>query len=133
MRQVPEKAKSEFERAYELAYGVNRPKTIPWKEIFALWLTSAQQGYIRAMFYTAVCYDLGHGTRKNLRLAFDWNLKAAKLKHPDAQYNIGFFYSKSEVVEKDYRKMLYWYSKAAKAGIIDAQRDLRYAINTGMV
>jgi TPR repeat protein len=132
MLQISKSAKSEFELAYDMAYGKAKSTSIAWKKLLALWLSSAQKGHPRAMFYVAVCYDLGHGTKKNLRLAFDWYMKAAKLKHPDSQYNIGFFYSIGEEVKRDHAKKVYWYKKAANAGIIDAQRDLGYAFFYGL-
>jgi hypothetical protein len=49
------------------------------------------------MFYVGTCYDHGYGVRKNLHLAYDWYLKAAKLGHRDSQYNVGFFYGKGEL------------------------------------
>ncbi len=104
MLKISKSAKAEFKLGYEMAYGKAKSPSIAWKKLLTLGLSSAQKGHPRAMFYVAVCYDLGRGTKKNLRLAFDWYMKAAKLKHPDSQYNIGFFYSRGEVVKKDHAK-----------------------------
>ena len=41
-------------------------------------------------------------------------------------YN-GFFYRTGELGFQDDKKKIFWYTKAAKAGLIDAQRDLGYS------
>lgn len=71
---------------------------------FKLWKRAAKHGHTRAMFYLGTCYDNGYGVRKNLRLAFDWYLQAAKLGHRDSQFNIVYFYARVNLFERIIQK-----------------------------
>ena len=95
--------------------------------IWMFWDRQTTNGLIRAQFYLATCYDHGHGTKKDLQLAFDWYLKAANAGHSDSQYNVGFFFGHNELGIENHKKKVYWYTKAAIAGLPDAQRDLGYS------
>jgi TPR repeat protein len=50
--------------------------------------------------------------------------KAAKLDHPNAQYNLAVMYQKGDGVEQDMQKALFWYEKAAEAHLAIAQYNL---------
>jgi TPR repeat protein len=50
--------------------------------------------------------------------------KAAKLDHPNAQYNLAVMYQKGDGVEQDMQKALFWYEKAAEANLAIAQYNL---------
>ncbi len=50
--------------------------------------------------------------------------KAAKLGHPNAQYNLAVMYQKGDGVEQDMQKALFWYEKAAEANLAIAQYNL---------
>lgn len=50
--------------------------------------------------------------------------RAAKLDHPNAQYNLAVMYQKGDGVEKDMQKALFWYEKAAEANLAIAQYNL---------
>jgi TPR repeat protein len=41
----------------------------------------------------------------------------------ESQYNIGFFYKEGEVVKKDYKKAVHWFTFSASKGDTEAQRD----------
>src|SRR5687768_3012344 len=79
-----------FRLGYKLAFDT-KSRMKKWDDIFSLWYCAATNGHLRAQFYLATCYDKGHGTKKDLQLAFGWYLKAAKAGHRDSQYNVGFF------------------------------------------
>jgi len=80
-----------FQLGYKLAFETKSKKK-KWNDIFLLLYNAATNGHTRAQFYLATCYDHGRGTKKDLQLAFDWYLKAAKAGHRDAQFNVGFFF-----------------------------------------
>jgi TPR repeat protein len=61
-----------------------KEKRKKWDDIFPLWYSAATSGHVRAQFYLATCYDDGFGTKKHLRLAFEWYLKAARAGHSDS-------------------------------------------------
>lgn len=90
-----------------------------------MWLSSAQKGHPRAMFYTGVCYDFGQGTPKNLALAFDWYMKAAKLNDPKSLYNLGLCYKHGDGVNKSTRWATYYFQKALKFGHKKAKAQLK--------
>lgn len=50
--------------------------------------------------------------------------QAAKLDHPNAQYNLAVMYQKGDGVEKDMQKALFWYEKASDANLAIAQYNL---------
>lgn len=50
--------------------------------------------------------------------------QAAKLDHPNAQYNLAVMYQKGDGVEKDMQKALFWYEKASEANLPIAQYNL---------
>ncbi len=50
--------------------------------------------------------------------------KSAESGNADAQYQMGTLYRKGQGVTKDNEKAAYWYGKAAKQGLTNAQDDL---------
>lgn len=50
--------------------------------------------------------------------------EAAKLNHPNAQYNLAVMYHRGDGVEKDIQKALFWYEKASEANLAIAQYNL---------
>src|SRR5258706_7757 len=115
-----------FRLGYKLAFETEN-KRKRWRDIVALLYCAATNGHTRAQFYLATCYDNGLGTGKNLQLAFDWYLKAAKTGHRESQYNVGFFFGRDEIQIENHKTKIYWYKRAANAGHIGAQRDLGYS------
>lgn len=61
-------------------------------------------------------------------------IKAAKKGNADAQWMIGYLYSKGEDVEKDEKKAVYWWRKAAEQGHAQSQLNLgrAYAVGKGV-
>ena len=50
--------------------------------------------------------------------------QAAKLDHPNAQYNLAVMHQRGDGVELDLQKSLFWYEKAAAANLAIAQYNL---------
>jgi len=67
----------------------------------------------------------------NFPLAFDEFLAAAKLGHPDSQFNIGLMYENGIGVAKDEKKAVLWYDKAAEQGLSNAQFNLAVLYENG--
>lgn len=59
--------------------------------------------------------------------------RAAKLDHPNAQYNLAVMYQKGDGVKLDMEKALFWYEKAANAGLAIAQYNLGMLYFEGMI
>ena len=51
-----------------------------------------------------VCYDNGLGVEKDSQKAFNWYQEAAKNGKMEAQYNLGFFYDRGELVNQNFKK-----------------------------
>jgi len=77
-------------------------------------------------------WDEGH-----LKEAFDLFYKLANEGDPSSQNNLGYFFDEGIGVDKDIKKALYWYKKAAKQGnsssyiniskVYQAQQNIRRA------
>ncbi|MEO6135570.1 MAG: tetratricopeptide repeat protein, partial [Ginsengibacter sp.] len=63
----------------------------------------------------------GYGVDQDINEAYSWYLKAAKSGHMESQYNIGFFHKEGEIVKKNFRKAVHWFSLAASKGDTEAQ------------
>ena len=91
------------------------------------WYTkAAEQGYQDAnVFYTiGSCYENGKYVKENVKEAFDWYRKAAKLGHTGAQYKVGFFYESGIVVKRNLTEAFDWYRLAAELGSEEARARL---------
>lgn len=95
-----------------------------YKEAFAKFQTSANQGYKKAQYYLGRCYDKGHGITENDQQAVFWYEKAAAQNHPKAQYELGKCYKKGEGVTKDLDKAFQYFEKSAAQDNADAQFEL---------
>ena len=85
---------------------------------------AAEKGHRKAQYRLGRCYDKGHGTKENDKLAFEWYLKAAAQDYAKAQYEVGKCYKNGEGVEKDRRKAVEWFAKAARHDHAEAQLAL---------
>lgn len=54
--------------------------------------------------------------KPNYQKAFDWYSKAAEIGSADAEYELGSYYEKGIVVEKDLEKAIELYMKAISHG-----------------
>ena len=84
---------------------------------------AAEQGYQdENVFYTiGSCYENGKYVKENVKEAFDWYRKAAKLGHTGAQYKVGFFYESGIVVKRNLTEAFDWYRLAAELGSEEAR------------
>src|SRR5690349_5773152 len=65
-------------------------------------------------------FYLMEGAHQDLRLAFDWALRAAEMGHPDAQFTLATFYYSGKGVGASREKALQWFRKAAEQGHLRA-------------
>uniref|UniRef100_A0A3B4EVC6 DAP3 binding cell death enhancer 1 n=1 Tax=Pundamilia nyererei TaxID=303518 RepID=A0A3B4EVC6_9CICH len=66
--------------------GLENAKRENHQEAFTCFLAAAQQGYSKAQFNVAVCYEKGRGVRKNKEKALHYYRQAAASGHRQAQY-----------------------------------------------
>ena len=66
----------------------------------------------------------GNPVEQDFQEAFKWYLKAAKLNHPKAQYEVGLEYAVGNVVDEDNKEKVKWYRKAAEQNVPQAQFSL---------
>lgn len=104
------------------------------KRSFELYLASAEEGLIEAMYKTAECCYYADGTGRDLPMAFYWYSKAAENGYIPAFLPLGDMYAFGEGTEKDIMKAAEMYRQAelggiteAKARLADLYRDSRYA------
>lgn len=82
--------------------------------------------------YLAVMYSSGYGgLRKDQFKAFKLLLFAANLGNRSAQYNLGKRYKNGVGTSQDTQAAIYWYSKAASAGDVDAAKMIGYIYENG--
>ena len=78
-----------------------------------------------ALYLLGMCYIKEWGCKKNLQRSFELFTQAAQMDHPKAKWKLGLYYEgKGNVVEKDYSKACNFYTEAAEAGVVEAQRLL---------
>lgn len=83
----------------------------------------AQRPYLRAeldlidaneFFQKGVQHTTGKGSILSYEKALENYLKAAKMGHANAQYNLGLFYEKGVGCQKSYKEADFWYDQASK-------------------
>lgn len=67
----------------------------------------------------------GIGVQQDYANAAEWFRKAAWQGLAEAQYNLGFCYSKGHGVPEDIDQAVEWWRKAAKNGNVEAQNALK--------
>lgn len=106
------------------------------------WFTkSAEEGYEKAKFQIGHMYEYGEGVKQSYIKAFDYYLETenyngyirnninryksiAEKGDGEFQYKLGLMYEKGIGVTKNSKSSVYWYEKAAKSGIRDANNRL---------
>ena len=73
------------------------------------------------------CYDESLSDKTNL----DNCLVEAEQGYAEAQYILGYMYSKGLGVTQDYKEAVKWYTKAAEQGHADAQHSLGFMRDNG--
>ncbi len=84
----------------------------------------AESGNIYAMNSVGLCFNYGHGVKKNLKEAVKWYQKAADAGNADAMLNLGCCYEKGEGVKKNLKEAMKLYEKAAEQGIARAMTNI---------
>lgn len=94
------------------------------KETVRLYKLAADKGYAAAQYNLGIMYDRGH-IEKNLHRAVAWYERAAEQRYPPALFALGRCYESGQGVnERDERKAVDLYKRAATTGLPDAQYRL---------
>jgi len=97
-----------------------------------LYKKEAERGNAEFQWRLGICYELGDGVEKDLKIALYWYRKAAETGTPEAQYNLGRQYEMgNSVLSKNYTEAVKWYRKAAEQDYAIAQSRLGYFYTTG--
>lgn len=100
-------------------------------EAFKYYLKGAEDGYIRAMYYTGLCYYFGTGIKENQEEAFRWFNDAANQGHISASYYKGKMLLDGEGCTMDQGEGIRLLQQAAENDISHAQFDLANCYLTG--
>lgn len=108
-----------------LALGVALYNKTLYEDALPYLRMEAEKGNSVAQFYIGVCYNLGRGVPKSPVTALGWYLKSAEQGVKEAQYNVGYLYSRNGPCSlRDDKEALAWFRKSADQGYADAQRRL---------
>ncbi|MZH02742.1 MAG: sel1 repeat family protein, partial [Nitrospinae bacterium] len=94
-----------------------------YKTAHELWLPLAEQGHVRAQFFSGFMHDMGFGVPEDDKKALKWYELAAKQGNSRAQLFTGYLYEFGRDVE-DYQKAVKWYQLAADQGYEQAKRRI---------
>lgn len=105
-----------FNLAYCMLYGLGTETDE--KGAFELLEKLAKSGHVRAFSELARCYELGLGTKKKPVKSFRNIQKGFKLKDPDCQNFMAYYYlgGRNNFVRKNYKKSFKYFSKSANQG-----------------
>ncbi|XP_024139033.1 death ligand signal enhancer isoform X1 [Oryzias melastigma] len=103
--------------------GLENTKTKNYREAFVCFKTAAQQGYSKAQFNTAVCYEKGRGVDKDIEKALHFYRQAAAKGHKQAQYRYAklLLTSRGHQSAEEMSTVINLLTEAAAAGITKAQ------------
>ena len=97
---------------------------------FEVWQEAAERGERYAMANIGESYINGwYDAEKDPEKGFEWLLKAAELGHTGAQYEVGNYYLKGEIVPKDEAEGVKWLKKASAMNG-DPEQPFKDAIST---
>jgi len=86
-------------------------------DAFDSYIEESIKGNNQALFFLGEMYQIGVGTKINIKKAEYYYLISAKKGFKDAQSQLGYIYENDWVdISKDLTKAKYWYLKAAKQG-----------------
>ena len=106
--------------------GVTEYKKRNFSRAFIEFEKASKENDVRAQTALALMYKYGEGTKTDLTQAYQWNLKAAKLGHPPAQYNVGVMLLDGAGVERDEEKGRDFISLAAEQGFTRAIEKVQF-------
>ena len=75
---------------------------------------AAEKGHKKAQYRLGRCYDKGHGTAENNKLAYEWYTKSAAQNYAKGQLALGKCYMKGKGTTADQTKAKVWLNKAFK-------------------
>ena len=75
---------------------------------------AAEKGHKKAQYRLGRCYDKGHGTVENNKLAYEWYAKSAAQNYAKGQLALGKCYMKGKGTTADQAKAKAWLTKAFK-------------------
>lgn len=90
------------------------------KKGFELFLELAKSGNVQAMSDVGLAYNIGDGTKTDIKQALYWYKKAADKANRSAQYHLGIYFYNT----KKYDKSIYWLKKSAEKGYPEAKGQL---------
>jgi TPR repeat protein len=94
--------------------------------IFTTLLEGANEGFAPAQNHLGNIYSKGLlGTKKDLKIAFEWYKKSAENGFPSGQNNLGNCYFTGEGIEKNLISARFWFEKAAEQGNSIAINNLK--------
>lgn len=104
------------------------------EDVFNLLIQGAKLGSANAQESVAQAYQNGEGVVRDLKKAFQWNLKAAEGGNQMALGQVIFAYANGYGVEPDDIKVVYWQGKALEIGDQSARYCLaaRYEAGIGV-
>ena len=97
------------------------------------WGEDAQNGNPEAQYRLGMCYSEGEKEKKDVRLAFEWFMKAAEQGHAEAQCKVSECYLTGEGVEEDKSQAIEWCRKSAEQGCAEAQATLGLCYWNGII
>ena len=117
-------AESQLGRMYLYGEGVdiNLEQALYWTT------EAAKHGDVDGMLNLAKMYVDGNGVPQDYETSAEWYKRAAALKNPYAEFQLGHYYT---YVLKDHKKAFAWYKKAAEKNFPDALYELSQCYRFG--
>lgn len=105
----------------------NPEQAIYWME------KAAENGSAEAEYYLSLFYEDGLGVNEpDLALAMKWLRQAAEHEYPYAYYELGLAYLTGKTGQVDALRGAMWLDKAARVGVVRAQRQLATLYEQGV-
>ena len=101
-------------------------------QAFALFMQAAELGNADAMFFLALCYENGNGTKTNLEKAVEWYKKSAELGNAKSMNNLGLCYQEGKGVNQAHLQAVIYFQKASELGNAYAMNNLGIAYRDGL-
>jgi TPR repeat protein len=98
---------------------------VDYDKAFSLYLQASKQNHPAATYRTAVCYEIGAGTRRDYNHAMQFYRKAANLSYTIAMYKLGMILLKGHINQaKNPREGIFWLKRSAAAATEDTPHAL---------
>lgn len=93
---------------------------VDYDKAFSLYLQASKQNHPAATYRTAVCYEIGAGTRRDYNHAMQFYRKAANLSNTMAMYKLGMILFQGLLNQpKQPREGIFWLKRSAAAATED--------------